>query len=238
MPTQIFLKRIVLTKNSKIALIVIAAVLIIDQAFKIYIKTHFELGDEVKVIGDWFRLHFVENNGMAFGMQLSGSSWGKVALSMFRLCAIAVIGWYLVKICRRGTARNGYVACVSLVLAGAVGNIIDSVFYGVVFNSSWGQVATLFPEGGGYGTWLHGRVVDMLFFPLLEGRYPEWMPFVGGDSYLFFRPVFNIADSAICVGIFCLLIFFRGEISNIASDSSEQKSDDNKELENVDKVNE
>ncbi len=226
-----------MTKNTKIALGVIAAVLIIDQAFKIYIKTHFELGEEVKVLGDWFRLHFVENNGMAFGMQLSGSSWGKMALSLFRLCAIAVIGWYLVKICRRGESHNGYVACVSLVFAGAVGNIIDSMFYGVVFNSSWGQVATLFPEGGGYGTWLHGRVVDMLFFPLIEGRYPDWMPFVGGDSYLFFRPVFNIADSAICVGIFCLLIFFRGEIAKIASDKAENDLPENQGQPIADKSN-
>lgn len=207
-----------MTKNSKIAIAVIAAVLIVDQAFKIYIKTHFELGEEVKVLGDWFRLHFVENNGMAFGMQLSEGSWGKMALSLFRLCAVAAIGYYLVKLCRRGRAGAGYVVCIALVLAGAVGNIIDSVFYGVIFDSSWGQVATLFPEGGGYGSWLHGKVVDMLFFPLIEGRLPDWMPFCGGDHFLFFSPVFNVADSAICVGIACLLLFFRDELSRVFDD--------------------
>ncbi len=213
-----------MTRNSKIAVAVIAAVLVIDQAFKIYIKTHFELGEEVSVLGDWFRLHFVENNGMAFGMQLAGS-WGKMALSLFRLCAIAIIGWYLVKLCRNreDVARPGFVACVSLVLAGAIGNIIDSVFYGVIFDSSYGQVATLFPEGGGYGTWLHGKVVDMLFFPILDGWYPDWFPFVGGTHFLFFSPVFNIADSAICVGIACLILFFHKDISGILGD--DEKSD-------------
>lgn len=212
-----------MTRNSKIAVAVIAAVLIVDQAFKIYIKTHFELGEEVCVLGDWFRLHFVENNGMAFGMQLAGS-WGKIALSLFRLCAIAVIGWYLVKLCRRGdeSARPGFVACVSLVLAGAIGNIIDSVFYGVIFDSSYGQVATLFPEAGGYGTWLHGKVVDMLFFPLVDGWYPDWFPFVGGTHFLFFSPVFNIADSAICVGIACLILFFHNDISGIFGEDENQ----------------
>ncbi len=205
-----------MTRNSKIAIFVTAAVLIVDQVFKIYVKTHFELGEEVKVIGDWFRLHFVENNGMAFGMQLSGDSWGKMALSLFRLCAICAIGWYLVKICRAGHSSCGYVACIALVFAGAVGNIIDSVFYGVIFDSSWGQVATLFPEGGGYGTWLHGKVVDMLFFPLFSGRFPDFLPLCGGNSFLFFSPVFNVADAAICVGIASLILFFRDELSSIA----------------------
>ncbi|MGN0029336.1 MAG: lipoprotein signal peptidase [Marinilabiliaceae bacterium] len=208
-----------MTRNSKIALGVIFAVLFVDQAFKIYVKTHFELGEEVRVFGDWFRLHFVENNGMAFGMQLSGNSWGKVALSVFRLCAVAVIGYYLVRICRKGLESAGYVACVSLVLAGAVGNIIDSVFYGVIFDSSYGQVATLFPEGGGYGNLLHGKVVDMLFFPLFDGRFPDWMPLCGGNYFLFFSPVFNIADSAICVGIALLLLCHRAAMSRIFADA-------------------
>lgn len=215
-----------MTRNSKIAIAVILAVLVVDQAFKIYIKTHFELGEEVKVLGDWFRLHFVENNGMAFGMQLSGDSWGKMALSLFRLCAVGAIGWYLVRLCRRGLETAGYVACVALVMAGAIGNIIDSVFYGVIFDSSYGQVATLFPEGGGYGTWLHGKVVDMLFFPLIDGQFPEWMPFCGGNYFLFFSPVFNIADSAICVGIACLLLFFRDALSRLTTSEEEGENDE------------
>lgn len=214
-----------MTRNSKIALGVIFAVLFVDQAFKIYVKTHFELGEEVRVLGDWFRLHFVENNGMAFGMQLSGDSWGKVALSVFRLCAVAVIGYYLVKICRKGFESAGYVACVSLVLAGAVGNIIDSVFYGVIFDSSYGQVATLFPDGGGYGTLLHGKVVDMLFFPLFDGRFPDWMPLCGGNYFLFFSPVFNVADSAICVGIALLLLCHRAAMSRIFADADDANQD-------------
>lgn len=204
-----------MTRDSKVAIAVIAAVLIIDQVFKVYIKTHFELGEEVKVLGDWFRLHFVENNGMAFGMQLSGDSWGKMALSLFRLGAVCVIAWYLRKICIAGVAKAGYVACVALVLAGAVGNIIDCMFYGVIFDSSWGQVATFMPEDGGYGSFLHGKVVDMLFFPLIDGRYPDWLPFVGGNHFLFFSPVFNIADSAICVGIAALLLFYRDSLSRL-----------------------
>lgn len=200
-----------MTRNAKLTILVIAAVLVVDQAFKIWIKTHFTLGEEVNVLGDWFRLHFVENNGMAFGMQLSGESWGKLALSLFRLVAIVLIGYGLVRLCK-GEEKRGLVVCVALVWAGAVGNIIDSVFYGVIFNSSWGQVAELFPAEGGYGTLLHGRVVDMLYFPLVEGVWPAWVPFFGGEHFLFFRPVFNIADSAICVGIFLLLVFFHRDL--------------------------
>lgn len=218
-----------MSSNSKVAVAVIAAVLVVDQLFKIWVKTHFALGEEVCVLGDWFRLHFVENNGMAFGMELSGSSWGKLALSIFRLAAIGFIGWGLVRLCRE-EGRRGLVVCISLVLAGAVGNIIDSVFYGVVFSSSWGQVAEFLPADGGYGSWLHGRVVDMLYFPLIEGVYPDWVPFVGGRTFLFFRPVFNIADSAICVGIFLLLVFYHKDLSAVLSDA---KSADDGKAENA-----
>lgn len=211
-----------MTKNAKIALLVVAAVLIIDQVFKIWVKTHFALGDEVNVLGEWFRLHFVENNGMAFGMQLSGDSWGKLVLSLFRIVAIGFIGVGLVKLCR-AEGKLGLVVCIALVLAGAVGNIIDSVFYGVIFNSSWGQIATLFPAEGGYGSFLHGRVVDMLYFPLIEGVWPEWVPFWGGQSFLFFRPVFNIADSAICVGMFVLILFFHKDLGDFLAQVMPQK---------------
>lgn len=196
--------------NSTIATIVIVAVLVIDQVLKILVKTHMMLGEEFCVLGDWFRIHFVENNGMAFGMEFAGE-WGKIILTVFRIIAVSAIGYYLHKICKR-TAEpvpTFYVVCIALVLAGAAGNIIDSVFYGVIFDSSIGNVATIFPEGGGYGTWLQGRVVDMFYFPLISGVYPTWFPFCGGEPFLFFRPVFNFADSAITVGIALLLIFHR-----------------------------
>lgn len=169
------------------------------------------LGDEFCVFGSWFRIHFVENNGMAFGMELGGN-WGKILLSTFRVVAVCAIGYYLIKLCRK-EGRTLLVLCVSLVLAGAVGNIIDSAFYGVIFDSSVGQIATLFPEGGGYGTWLQGRVVDMFYFPLIESRFPDWLPIWGGESFTFFNPVFNFADAAISVGIILLLLFQRKELS-------------------------
>lgn len=191
---------------------VIVAVLVIDQIIKIWVKTHLQLGEGIDVIGDWFKIHFVENNGMAFGMELSGN-WGKIFLSLFRIVAVVAIGWYLVRLCRH-RADTTLIVCIALVWAGAVGNIVDSVFYGVIFDSSWGQVATLFPEDGGYSTWLHGRVVDMFYFPIIESRFPDWFPIVGGDSFIFFRPVFNFADAAISVGIILLLLLRRNELSN------------------------
>ncbi|MBS2100771.1 lipoprotein signal peptidase [Carboxylicivirga linearis] len=189
----------------KKSFLIIFAVLLIDQIVKIWIKTNMMLGDEIPVLGDWFIIHFVENNGMAFGMQLAGK-FGKVFLSVFRIIAVVGIGWYLVNLTKKG-APKGLVYSVALVLAGAFGNIIDSAFYGVIFDHSYGQIATLFPAEGGYSSFLHGKVVDMLYFPLLEGRYPDWFPMVGGNTFIFFRPVFNIADSSITIGIFLILIF-------------------------------
>ncbi len=198
-------------RNAIVALWVVVLVLVIDQIIKIWIKTHMMLGEEFCVAGEWFRIHFVENNGMAFGMEMGGSI-GKMALSLFRIVAVGAIGVYLVMLCRK-KARTFYVASIALVWAGAVGNIIDSVFYGVVFDSSLGQVAQLFPETGGYSTWLHGRVVDMFYFPLIESRYPDWLPVVGGNSFIFFRPVFNFADASISVGVALLLLFHRTDLS-------------------------
>jgi signal peptidase II (EC:3.4.23.36). Aspartic peptidase. MEROPS family A08 len=149
----------------------------------------------------------VENNGMAFGMELAGE-FGKLFLSVFRIVAVCGIGYYIYKLTRK-EVPVGLIICLSLVLAGALGNIIDSAFYGLVFDHSHGQVASFMPDGGGYASFLHGKVVDMFYFPILRGSYPDWFPFVGGNDFLFFRPVFNFADSAISVGIVILLIFYR-----------------------------
>ncbi len=185
-------------------LITIFAVLFIDQALKIWVKTHMEISEEIPVFGDWFILHFTENNGMAFGLELP-SQYGKLALSLFRVIAISLIGWYLFSLPKKG-ASTGLMICGALIFAGAIGNIIDSAFYGLLFNDSHYQVATLLPEEGGYAGFLFGKVVDMLYFPLWEGYLPDWL---GGDYFIFFRPVFNIADSAITIGVIAILLFHR-----------------------------
>ncbi len=187
--------------------IIILLVLIIDQASKIYIKANWVLGQEYRV-ADWFIIHFTENNGMAYGIELGGD-WGKLALSLFRVVAISAIGVYLYNISKATDKPLGYVISVAFVFSGALGNILDSAFYGMMFTESYYQVAQFMPEAGGYASFLHGKVVDMLYFPLLEGHFPEWFPFWGSDHFIFFRPVFNIADSAISVGIGIIVLFYR-----------------------------
>ncbi len=192
----------------KRATLVIFVVLLLDQISKIYVKTHFFLGEEVLVFGDWFRLHFIENPGMAFGMQLGGAS-GKLTLSIARLIAIGLLGVYLFYLTRKKVAK-GVVFGVALIVAGAIGNLIDSAFYGLIFNhSGYAQTATFLPAEGGYAPFLHGRVVDMLYFPLFSFTWPQWVPLVGGNDFEFFEPVFNIADSAITIGFAYLLLFQR-----------------------------
>lgn len=183
---------------------VILLVIILDQALKIWIKTHFYLGEEY-VITSWFRLYFIENNGMAFGMELGS----KLFLSVFRIFLAIGLIWYLWKLRTNTTVKTGYVVCVALITAGAIGNIIDCMLYGLIFNNPIPpQVATLFPPEGGYATLFHGRVVDMLYFPLFSFTWPQWMPWVGGEHFLFFQPVFNLADAAISVGIILVLLFY------------------------------
>ncbi len=187
---------------------IIITVLLVDQVSKVLVKTNMTLGQSIPVLGDWFIIHFTENAGMAFGFEFSGQ-YGKLILSIFRILAVGFITVYLAQIVKKG-ASAGLITCVSLILAGALGNIIDSVFYGVVFSASYfNQAAVAFPEGGGYAALLHGNVVDMLYFPLIQTTLPSWFPFWGGEEFIFFRPVFNVADSSITMGVFILLVFQR-----------------------------
>jgi len=192
----------------KKSLIIIFLILIVDQVFKFWIKTNMTLGQEFHILGEWFILHFTENEGMAFGFSFGGE-FGKLVLSLFRIIAVVIIFFYLRDIIRK-KEHPGLIISISLILAGAIGNIIDSAVYGLIFsNSSYHTVATFLPEEGGYGTFLHGKVVDMLYFPIIEGHYPEWFPFWGGEDFIFFRPVFNIADSSITTGVMILIVFQR-----------------------------
>lgn len=187
-------------------LLIILLVLIADQYSKIYVKTHFYYGEEIPVIGSWFRLHFIENNGMAFGMKFSQGDAGKLILTTFRLVAVG-FGFYFLKQLEIKKYSRGAMICGALILAGAMGNLIDSMFYGLLFSESSFHIAQFVPFGTGYGRFLHGQVVDMLYFPLVETRLPDWMPLVGGKMFSFFDPVFNIADAAISGGVISLLVF-------------------------------
>jgi len=195
---------------TKKSVLLIFLILFIDQASKIYIKLHFALGDHVSVFG-WFQIYFIENNGMAFGMELIG----KLFLTIFRIIAVGALGYYIHVLIKKQFS-TGYILTISLVLAGAAGNILDSIFYGVLFNDSYGQIASFLPDGGGYSSLFYGRVVDMLYFPIIRNSVGET---------LFFSPVFNIADSAISVAVVIILIFFRKELNN----SLETKKDSNVE---------
>lgn len=194
-------------KGRKVALLIII-ILIADQALKFYIKTHYTLGEEHKVFGSWFRLHFVENEGMAWGLKFGGDL-GKILLTLFRLVAVVLGTFYLAQIIKK-KYHPGFIICASLIYAGAFGNLIDSMFYGMIFsNSNPFMPATFLPAAGGYASFFHGQVVDMLYFPIIQTHYPSWFPIASwrGEEFEFFSPVFNLADSSISIGVIALLIW-------------------------------
>ncbi|WP_026751159.1 lipoprotein signal peptidase [Sediminibacterium sp. C3] len=195
--------------KAKQIILLILAILLIDQGSKFYIKLNYYTGEEHNVLGTWFRLHFVENEGMAWGWKFGGE-FGKIALTLFRLAAV-IWGSFLIRNFIRQKQHKGFLICAALIYAGALGNLIDSLFYGLIFEASnpfTQNVATFLPAGGGYAGLFHGKVVDMLYFPIItNSHYPSWIPIVGGEEFEFFRPVFNVADMAISTGVIAILIF-------------------------------
>lgn len=201
----------IVTKG-RLAVILIIAILLIDQFIKIWVKTHMELHESIRVT-NWFYIAFIENNGMAYGMQIGS----KLLLSLFRVFAIGALGYYIWLQTHKPNVRWGYIVCLSMILAGAAGNLIDCMFYGLCFDASTvGHVSQFVGFGNGYESFLMGRVVDMFYFPLIVTTYPDWFPVYGGEDFIFFSPVFNFADSSISVGVVALLLFFRKEIGQIS----------------------
>ena len=208
------MKRTGILTNGRLAALIVFAILLIDQLIKIWVKTHMTLHESIRVT-DWFFITFIENNGMAYGMQIGS----KLALSLFRVVAIAFLAYYIRQEVRR-QSPTGYIVCLAMVLAGAAGNLIDCLFYGQIFNASSPYYVSYFVDfGSGYAPLLMGKVVDMFYFPLIVTTWPDWVPFVGGGEFVFFSPVFNFADSAISVGVVLLLLFYRSEISQISISS-------------------
>ena len=191
-------------RQARLVVLLVAALIVVDQVVKILVKTNMQIGEDIPLIGEWCRLHFIENEGFAFGMSMGGAT-GKVVLTLLRLVASVAIAWLLVRLVKGGT-RSSLVVSLALIFAGAVGNLVDSCFYGLIFNESYYSVATLFPAEGGYAPLLQGKVVDMFYFPLFEFDWPTWLPLVGGNHFEFFNAIFNVADSAITIGIVWLII--------------------------------
>lgn len=201
------------TFKAWMAVAIVVAILLIDQIIKIEVKTNMTLG-EAKRVTVWFYIEFIENNGMAYGMKFIN----KLVLSLFRLFAIGFIGYYLAKIIKKNVAPLGYIVLIAMVLAGAAGNLIDCLFYGLIFDASTPFTVSQFvPFGEGYSTFLHGKVVDMFYFPIIQTTWPEWVPYFGGSEYVFFSPVFNFADACISVGVVALLLFYRKQLEVLFS---------------------
>jgi len=214
-------------KKSYLAILVVLLVLIIDQWLKFYVKTTMFIGEEHNVIGHWFKLHFTENEGMAFGLRIGGVN-GKLILSLFRIVACFFITYYLYKLIKR-KAPTGLIISLSLILAGALGNIIDSAVYGLIFSDTNHTIGHFMPEGGGYASFLHGKVVDMLYFTFYRGTLPKWIPVYGGKFFEFFRPVFNVADTSITTGVLCIILFqrkFFGHTEKAPVETSETEATD------------
>ncbi len=208
-----------------LALIIAFVVIIADQTLKIWIKTNFYIGEDYEIFR-WFHIKFIENNGMAFGLEL----WNKLVLTFGRIIAVALSVWFIIKVKDIKGIRKGFIVAVALIAAGAAGNIFDCVFYGKIFNNPMPpQVAEIFPADGGYAGWFEGKVVDMLYFPFFDFYWPEWMPVVGGSYYEFFAYIFNIADSSICIGVALLILFYSKDASvafkAIGGDSAKTESE-------------
>ena len=198
-------------KRGWMAVLIITAILLSDQVIKIWVKTNMTLHEQIEIFS-WFKIVFIENNGMAYGMEIGS----KLVLSIFRIVAISLLGYYIYGQVKK-KARWGYLVCLSMVMAGAIGNLLDSMFYGLVFNASSEFYTSYWvPFGNGYAPFLMGKVVDMFYFPLIVTTWPDWVPFVGGNPYVFFSPIFNFADASISVGVVLLLLFYRKEISEIS----------------------
>lgn len=199
-----------IAKRGWLAALIVVAILVIDQVIKIWVKTHMTLHEQIEIFS-WFKIVFIENNGMAYGMEIGS----KLVLSLFRVFAVSVLGYYIAQQVRK-QARYGYLICLSMVMAGAAGNIFDSMFYGLIFNASSEFYTSYFvPFGTGYASFLMGKVVDMFYFPLIVTTWPDWVPMFGGQPYVFFSPVFNFADASISVSVVLVLLFYRKEISEI-----------------------
>ena len=204
--------------NGRMAILLVIAILLIDQVIKIWVKTNMTLHESI-LITDWFRICFIENNGMAYGMEIGS----KLILSIFRIVLIGLLGYYLYLQVKRN-ARKGYIICLSMIMAGALGNLIDCMFYGLIFNASSSFYTSYFvPFGSGYASFLMGKVVDMFYFPLIVTTWPQWIPVMGGEEFIFFSPIFNFADASISVGFVLLLLFFRKELGEISFSKAEKK---------------
>lgn len=210
-----------IVKRGWLATIIVAAILLIDQIIKIWVKTHMTLHEQIEIFS-WFKIVFIENNGMAYGMEIGS----KLVLSLFRVVAVSVLGYYIARQVKR-QARYGYIICLSLIMAGAAGNIFDSMFYGLIFNASSEFYTSYFvPFGTGYAPFLMGKVVDMFYFPLIVTTWPDWVPMFGGQPYVFFSPIFNFADAAISVSVVLVLLFYRKEISEITLKKETKSADE------------